>query len=324
MRFLFIWVLLLSGLFLNCPKQVVPKFGKIEVIYLSSLYEDMKHDEPMLAGLNHLAGVKIGYFSTERPFMAVVLGRFGFYQLLNMAGLDYMISEELLPSADSINYFCIPKSMGYVIKNYGGIRFAILSKDKDSLTIDDEIKLSLVKQRSDVLWVLDKTFLEQPPMKVEFLIKNRELSDTIITAIKTKPDTVFLIKLHNFKEVVETFLNKKIYFPGKRFDEFILSEIAQHEDVNVILYPEDLFQDFVTEDSVTLEEIINNIRCEIKFRKIEISKEKLMEISKSEEYRLWGKALKKNLALLPVANIEVDNTAKYIFDLFYHGGNNAP
>jgi hypothetical protein len=162
--------LLVLPFILNCPKQIVPQVEKIEVIYLSSLYDDLYRDEPFLAGVQHMEGIKIGHLITDEPFLATLLGRLGFYQLLDEYNLDFLVSDSLVYG---LSYFPIGKSMGYGISNYKNIRFAVVSMNQDSSTIADEITLSLIKQRSDVLWVLDKNFLAAAPQEVTLHITDR-------------------------------------------------------------------------------------------------------------------------------------------------------
>lgn len=306
-RYLF---LLIIPLLLNCPKKYAPKVEKIEAVYLSSFYEDIQREKPFLSGIKNLSGIKIGHINTDPPFMAILLGRLGFYELLNSTGIDFVIGDPIVFQADNINYFFVPVSMGYAIKNYEGIRFAILCKNKDSLTIADEITITLVKQRSDVLWVIDKAMIDSPPMKIDFFIKDRGLSDTSMTAIEIEPDTMLLKKLQNFKNNFNNMLSRKIYLENKRLDEYVLSKIALSKDVNVILYPEYLFGDVIKKDSISLSEILNNVMCGLKFQKsVDMTKNEILEFNKEKKYKVWGKSIKTNQVLLP------DNQGEYLFDL---------
>ena len=310
------YFLFLLPLLLNCPKQIVPKVKEIKVMYLSSLYEDIKKEEPLLAGIKQLEGIKIGHLLTDPPFMEILLARQGFYELLNETGLDFIIGDTLLARTGDINYFFIPKSMGYAIDNYKGIRFAILSKDKDSLTIDDEIKLSLIKQRSDILWVIGKTFFDAPPMKIDFHLKNRQLSDTSITSINVKIENTLLEKLYDFKNNLCEILSQKIYLENKRLDDYVLSQIAENQGVNLILYPKNLFHDLITEDSITVNELINNVSCDFKFTVTKMTKGEAKEFCIKKGYQLWGGLLKNNLVMLPAGDVK-DDSGKYLFDFLY-------
>jgi len=308
LRYLF---LLILPLLLNCPKKYAPDVESIEVLYVSSLYNDIYQDQPLLAGIKDPPGLKVGHLKTKPPFISIILGRLGFYELLNETGIDFVIVDSLTFWTDNINYFLIPKSMGYAIKNYEGIRFAILRKDKDTLTIDDEIQISLAKQRSDVIWIIENKLLDIAPMKISFFIKNRGLTDTTMTPLNVELDTLLYLKIKVFKERLEHILNQKTYLEQKNLKEYILSKMSHNESVNLILYPQDLFINDITSDSVALREILNNIVSEIKFSKTIMNKEQIQELNKDKKYEIWGKLKKNNNVLLP------DEYGTYLFDMFY-------
>ncbi len=304
-------LLLLILLLLNCPKKYAPKVEKIEVLYLSSLYEDIHREKPFLAGIKNLSGIKIGHLKTDPPCMERILRKLGFYQLLDEFPIDYVISDTLIYSAQ---YMSIPESMGYGIKNYEGIRFALLCKNKDTLTIEDEIKLTIVKQRSDVLWIIDKDLINSAPMKISFFIEDRGLSDTSITAIKVNSDTTLLRKLQDFKNTLEQILNKKVYLGTMYPGDYILSQTALSEGVNVILYPEGLFgEKHMVEtytDSITLREILTILKRCKKFKKLlRMSENEILKLSGEKDYQIWGNLAKINQVLIP------DEKGKSLFDL---------
>ncbi len=306
------FVLLAIALFTNCPKKHAPRVKKIETTYLSSLYEDIYKENPILAGIKDLPGIKIGHLKTDTPLTAILLGKSGFYQLLNETGIDFVIGDPLLFRADNINYFLIPLSMGYAITNYEGIRFAIFCKDKDSLMISDETKVTLVKERSDILWMIDNAFLKAPPMKINFFVRDRGLSDTSVTTIQVRPDTILLKKLRSFRAKFDKLLARTIPLDGKKLDEYILSGLGSKENVNVILYPEDLFRGIVEKDSITLGEILKSVAYELKFRKIaNMPKEEVSAFAERNGYHIWGKLKSQNQTLLP------DEEGMYLFDLYF-------
>ena len=316
-------LVLVLPLLLNCPKQIVPRVAKIEVDYLSSLYEDLYKEKPLLTRVGQLEGIKIGHLITDPPFMEKILGRLGFYQLLDEFALDFIIVDS---PVYGMNFFPIQKSMGYGINNYKNIRFAIVSKDKDSLTIDDEIKMSLIRQRSDVMWVLDKTVLDLGPTKIDFLIKNWEFSDTSMVPIDGALDTVLLNKLYQFRQLVDEYLNKRVYLENKTLDEYILSTIALREDVNVILYPEGLFCYGIEDDSISIRNILIDVSCELKLKKAVMTKTKLLDYNEEKGYRMWGQIIKNNSVMLPVedtVSVEDADIGNYVFDLFYEGDKDA-
>ncbi len=301
--------LLLIVLLINCPKKYAPKVEKIEVLYLSSLYEDIYREEPYLTGLKNIPGIKIGYLETEPPSMARLLGRLGFYQLLDEFPLDFIICDTTIHNA---HYMSIPKSMGYGITNYKGIRFAILSKDKDSLTIEDEVIMTLVRQRSDVLWVIDKNLISLPPQKIDFFIEARALTDTSMSALTVTHDTSLHNKLGNFKHMLDKVLNKKIDLESKRLDEYVLSKVALHDDVNIILYPETLFLDREVNDSLSIDELLRRVRCETIFNESSrMTRAEIEQLSKERRYTVWGKLMKNNRVSLP------DTQGTVLFDILY-------
>jgi hypothetical protein len=177
--------------------------------------------------------------------------------------------------------------MGYGISNYKNIRFAVVSMNQDSSTIADEITLSLIKQRSDVLWVLNKDFLAAPPQKVTLHITNRALAETTVTSLTVSIDTLLRNKLHRFRKALDEYLNTKIFFDNKNFDEYILSTIALRNGVNVIAYPDTLFKGSIDKDSLSLGEIIDNMACTYRFIKTEITKTALLGMLQENNYALW-------------------------------------
>lgn len=308
LRYLF---LLIFPLLFNCPKKYAPDVESIEVLYVSSLYNDIYQDQPILAGIKGLPGLKVGHLKTNPPFMSIILGRLGFYELLNETGIDFVIADSLTFWTDNINYFLVPKSMGYAITNYEGIRFAILRKDKDSLAIADEIQISLVKQRSDVLWIIENSLLDIAPIRINFFIKDRGLADTTMTALKVETDSSLYGKIKEFKNKVEQTLKQKIYLEQKNLKAYILSAVSLNEGVNIILYAQGLFINDISSDSITLEEILNSVVCEMKFSKMVMNKKQIQELNKEKEYKTWGKLKKNNNVLLP------DEYGTYLFDMFY-------
>jgi hypothetical protein len=308
LRYLF---LLVFPLLFNCPKKYAPDVESIEVLYVSSLYKDIYQDQPILAGIKGLPGLKVGHLKTNPPFMSIILGRLGFYELLNETGIDFVIADSLTFWTDNINYFLVPKSMGYAITNYEGIRFALLRKDKDTLAIADETQISLIKQRSDVLWIVENRLLDITPIRINFFIKDRGLADTTMTALKVGLDTLLADKIKRFKEKLEQTLNRKIYLEQKNLKAYILSTVSLNEGVNIILYTHGLFINDISSDSITLEEILNSVVCEMKFNKMVMNKKQIQELNKEKEYETWGKLKKNNNVLLP------DEYGTYLFDMFY-------
>ncbi len=283
-----------------------PTIERIEVTYLSSLYEDMMKQSPLLCGIRQLPGIKIGHLITDPPFVGVLMEEMGFTDILDESGIDFVIAENALPKLD-LNYFIIPKSMGYVIKNYQGIRFAIFSKDRDSLTINEETKIVLIRQLSDVMWVIDQNFFEQPASKIEFLITNRTLADTVMRVVKTEADTTLTRKLKNFKSAFDDLLNRKTFCNNKRLDEYVLAQVAVNAEVDIIFYPENIFRKKEKRDSVSVRELLNDVAGETKFRKAsDLTPQEIAELSK--KYHLWQTGKKGKTVLVP------DTNGDYLFD----------
>ncbi|UCG93312.1 MAG: hypothetical protein JSV97_06340 [candidate division WOR-3 bacterium] len=310
MRYYYLFSLIFL-LLLNCPAKYVKRVSRIETIYLSSLYEDIHREKPLLAGIRDIPGIKIGYLKTEPSSIALLLEQLGFYELLNETGIDFIIGDTPMVVLNDVDYFLIPRSMGYAITNYNNLRFAILSQDRDSLTISDRIQLSLVQQRSDIFWIIDNQVFESPPKKINFVVKDRMLSDTTTTAIQTKTDTALLQRLIHFRIMVDEALSKNIYLENKKLDDYILSAVAQRAGVEVIVYPRKLFHNVIERDSMSLEEILTNVACEFKFKIIEMDKKDIVTLSKDQNYQIWGTVAEANRVLLP------GDDGNYLYNLWY-------
>lgn len=310
MRLRFV-LLLMIPLILNCPKKYKPDIESIEVLYLSSLHDDIYRDKPILAGIKGVPGFKVGHLKTDPAFLGIIMGRLGFYELLNETGIEFVLTDSLGFWADNINYFLIPRNLGYAIKNHEGIRFAILRKNKDTLTIDDEIQVSLVKQRSDILWIIENKLLDIAPVRINFFIKDRGLTDTTMTVLAVEPDSLLAAKIINFRKKLAQTLNQNIFLGEKTLQEYILSKVSKNEGVDVILYPRELFMNGIKKDSVTLQEILNNVVCEMKFTKMKMDKNQTLKLNADARYQVWGKVTKSNNVLFP------DEFGIYVFDMFY-------
>jgi hypothetical protein len=298
---------------LNCPQKFIARVEKIEACYLASLYDDIQRETPLLAGIKDAPGITIGHLATDPPSFGLLLGKVGFYDVLSESGLDFVIGTSPTSWSPDMTCFFIPMSMGYAIHNYDGIRFAIFVQDRDSLIIRDEIQMTLVRQRSDVMWVLDKKLLSLPPIKLDFFIKDRILIDTAMTTLDLTPDTNILKTLHSFKRTLNVVLNDPIDLGNQTVETYIFSRIAAREDVNVIIYPNDLFHNGVEQSSPTLREILQQVRFEQMFTKIQLSAQETTELTEEHNYRLWGTPTQSNQALVPA------DSGSYLLDLFYHG-----
>jgi len=301
-----IFICLLS---LNCPKRVSVKTSKIEVIYLSSLLEDIQRPEPYLCSIKDTKGIKVGYINFETPFMPQIFQRLGFYQFLSETPLDFLITN--YPVYEQ-NFLSVPLDLGYGIKNYEGIRFAICSQYRDSLTISDQVKLATIKERSDVLWMLDKKLLSLPAMQIDFIIRNRILQDTMVKKIQLATDTTLQTKLNNFNQLLNKKLGAKINLNNLAIADYIFSRVKQRQNINIMLYPKDLIKDNAPKDSITIADFLKNTACDTKFKIQVLTKDEVNKMIKENGYSILGSITKKNMALGP------DKDGEYLFDLIFY------
>ncbi len=302
-------VLLTILLLLNCPRRYAPKVKKIEVHYLGSLYEDIYREPPLLSGTATMSGIVVGHLETEPPILTHILGKLGFYQFLDEFPIDYVLSETLVYN---VHFLSIPRDLGYGIENYGGVRFALVRTGADSLTINDEIQLTLIKQRSDVLWRINQDFIQTEPRTIDFYIENRQLADTSSSPIEIVPDTSLNTKIVDFRQRLDTFLRTTFYLNGKSLDEYVLSTIAEREEVNAIVYPRDIFFMKSKTDTMALGEMIGMADWEFKFQKItNITKDEISQLAQEEGYVVWGDVMRENDVLAP------NEHGTRCFDLFY-------
>jgi hypothetical protein len=288
-------------LLLNCPKSHRPDVDRIGVTYLSSLYRDIKSDKPLLAGIKDVEGITLGHTITEPRYISHLLSEFGFFELLTETGIDYVIADPRLVQLDNMNYFIVPYDLGYVISNYEGIRFAILSKGKDSLTIQEKISVEIVNQRSDIMWIIDPAFLPSPPMTYYFYVKNRALADTSTSTFETTVDTLLAHRLHDCIRKVQDILNRSVTLNGPSVKEFTLSTLKRNEAVDIVLYPPDMFKSEPGATHITIEDFITAVACEQRFETKRMSREKLEETQVKEGLLLYGEIDETNAVLYPSA-----------------------
>ncbi|MEO0106154.1 MAG: hypothetical protein ABIL46_02350 [candidate division WOR-3 bacterium] len=304
--FIFILICLI---FLNCPKRVSVKTTKIEVVYLSSLIDDINNPEPYLCGAKNFEGIKVGYLNFATPFMSRIFQRLGFYNILDEIPLDFLITNQPVYGT---KFLSIPVDLGYGFKNYEGIRFAIFTKYRDSLSISDQVKLATVKERSDVLWIVDKKLLSSPPIAIDFIIRERTLQDTIVKKIKISPDTTLLNTIHNFQQLLLKTLQTKIFTANQPISEFIFNKIKQKYNTNLMIYPVNMIKDNLLKDSLTVAEFMDKVNCDTKFKVKELSKSEVNKILNDKIYAVIGKITKQNIVLMP------DPEGDYLFDLIFY------
>jgi hypothetical protein len=290
-------LLLIIPFLLNCPKKISPgSRKKIEIYYLGSVTEDLNRIEPYLSGTASLKGIKIGYLDATGPGYGRFLGKLGLYELLNEMSLDFLITDD---PVYGMNFFPISKAMGYGFKNIEGIRFAVVSLGKDSLTISDKIKISVIQERSDVQWIIEKNTLNRPPFKIDFLVRNRTLQDTNLTNIKMKPDPERSKRIAEFARSLTSALDAPVALGDQTLAGYALKRMTGREGAAAILYSTALFRDPTRRAPMSVRDLVNQVDGTAKFAKKEMNKEDLLKIQADNNYQLWGTVDKNNLVLIP-------------------------
>jgi hypothetical protein len=302
-------ILVLCVFMIHCPKQHKPSIERIEVTYIGSLYEDIMSDTPLLAGIKDREGITLGHVMTQPPYKAVLLGKFGFFELLNETGIDHVIADPNLVNLDNVMYFIIPYHLGYVIQNYGGIRFAIMSKGKDSLSIQDQIQVGIVDQRSDIMWMIDPAFLMSKPMTHCFYVQNRGLADTSTTMFQPEIDTLLVKKLKECARNVAEILGRTVTLDTFSLKEFTLRTAARNQGADVMLYPSDLFKTEPDKHILTIDEFISAVACEQRFQTDDMTSDQIMALQDDHDLGLWGALSDTATVLYPAAQ------GRSLFDL---------
>lgn len=300
-------LLLIVPFLLNCPKRMTPGARHtIEIYYFGSLTEDLARKDPFLAATADLKGVKVGYLDTDKPGYALFLQKIGLYKLFDDLSLDFLVTN---CPAYGENYLPVLKTMGYGLKNIEGVRFAILSLGKDSLTIHDQTRISLARERSDVLWVIEKKVLDQPPFKMNFLVRNRVLLSASQSKFNIKPDPERIKRIAAFYGLLTDTLNVPVDLGNQTLAEFVLSRMARKTGAGAILYPADFVSASSSRSPITVRDLLNSVQGEITFVKKEMTGELLLQTQTKNNYLLWGKVGKTNPVLVPVSG------GDYVLDL---------
>jgi hypothetical protein len=305
LRLLLATVILLS---ISCMAGVAPRVNSIDVVYIGSMWDDIHRDNPYSARAKDPDAIKLAHTLTEAPFMEYYLQKMGLHELMNVLGFDFVIGDTLAYGGD---YFPMSQSMGYAIKNFRGIRFAMICSAKDSLTMDDQVTLSLLRERSDILWVINRPLLEMPPSLIKLNISQRSLSDTSISPIKAKEDTDMVRLIRDFRRRIEKELNREISLAGPVADH-VLSTVAENENVNVILYPKELFVSKEEAQTINLRNLIESVAFEMKFRKTQMKRAQISEFSTTTGCLTWGEINDTNTVLVPD-----EKTGNHMFDYYY-------
>jgi hypothetical protein len=308
MKFRFLLFALLP-FFIYCPKRFGTGTQKVEVVYLASLSRDIELDKPVLASVPNMKGIKIGYLFFEQPFMSEFYSRLGFYRMLDDLAIDFLLTNHPVYGQ---KFLSVKKDLGYGIANYNGVRFAVFSLDRDSLTISEQTRLALVKERSDVLWFIDEKMLEKTAMRVNFVVRNRVVHDTIMSRIDAKPDTQYVRRINEFRSQLNAVLSRKWSLDNKDLADYVLARIAAKKGVNVILYPAHLIKRASGAESLTIAEFMDHVSCELKFSREEATGEEVQKLIRDNGYSAWGKIEGSNSVLLP------GPAGEYVFDLLFN------
>lgn len=306
------YLLLLTAanlMMLSCIAGLSPRVRSIDVVYIGSIWEDIQREKPSSARATDPDAIKLAHTLTEPPFMEYYLQQMGLHELMNELGFDFVIGDTLVYGGD---YFPMSKSMGYAIKNFRGIRFAMICSPKDSLTMEDQVTLSLLRERSDILWIIDKPSLEMPPSLIKMNLNQRMLSDTTVSAIKAKEDTGKVRLVSDFRRRIEKGLNREIGVAG-RIADHVLSTVGQNAEVNVIIYPKELILSNDEAQTMTLRKLIERVAFETKFGKTEMERGQIAELCKKTGYLAWGEIKDTNNVLVP------DKNARHNMFDYYHG-----
>jgi len=282
---------------LNCPKRMTPgSRHQIDMYYLGSLTDDLQRPEPLLAGVAGLKGLKVGYLDTDKPGYALFLERIGLYKFYNDLPLDFLVTTY---PAFGENHLPVLKTMGYGIKNIEGIRFGLISLGKDTLTIHDQTKISLARERSDVLWVIENKTLNRPPFKMSFIVSNRALLDTNQSKIISKSDPERVKRIAAFARRLQDTLNVTVDLGNQTLTEYLFKKMALKTGAGTILYPANLIPMTVSRTPITIRDILDNVDGAMRFIKKEMTKDSLLKTQVENNYLLWGTPGKKNTVLVP-------------------------
>lgn len=299
---------LLLSLFLNCPKRIGPTAKIIEVAYVGAIYDDLFKEKPALSAATDSNKITIGYLDFKWPFLDVILERTNFFEALSGLPVDYIIMDR---PVYGYKFFPVKRSMGYGITNFKGIRFAIISKDKDSLSISDETMLALVRERSDVAWIVDNAFLKLPPVLVDFKIEGRNLSDTMMKPLNVESDSGAGARIRGIQNLLSETLNRVITTGPVDLKEYVLQGLCSHFGANVVLYPALTFRNVTAGSAYRLGDVLNMVACEMKFSASEMKKAGLELMMRKQQYSVWGEIKKNNIVACPA------DTGTMVFDIVF-------
>lgn len=299
--------LLLIPFLLNCPKHPSPGGKKkIEVYYLASVLDDLSRPEPVITGLLKQEGIKLGYLDNHNAGYSLFLSRFGLYDLLDSLPLDFLITDVAVPGH---RFLTIGRDLGYGIKNCEGVRFGIVHPGAETLSIHDRISISVIGERTDVMWVVDRQFLRQPPVKVEFMVRQRELQDTSLSRIKAKPDPVLTARASAFARRLNDTLDAVLATGGQVMPEYALGQLCRQAGVSAVLYPAAMIRTCPAKADLRLRDLLAGLDAAVRMKKVVFSRDSLLKFQADEDHLLWGKVDKTTAALVP------DPDGFYVLDL---------
>lgn len=302
------YLLLFFILFLlNCPRHPSPGAKKkIEVYYLASILDDLAQPEPIITGLFTRSGLKIGRLENHNAGYSLFLSRLGLYTLLDSLPLDFIIADVPVPDHQ---FLTISRNLGYGIKKYDEIRFGVVCAGAETLSIQDQIMISVIKERTDILWVMEPWFLRQSPVRIEFMVRRRELQDTSLSRIKTKPDPTWNTRAALFTKRLNDTLKTKFSTGTLSFSEFILDRLARSADVNTVLYPGHMFFAYAAPTDFNLRDLLLGVDATVRLKKGVFPRDSLLKWQADNQYLMHGRPDKNTPALVP------DPDGVYVLDL---------
>ncbi len=300
-------VLLFIPFLLHCPKHTSPGTKKkIEVYYLASVVDDLSRSEPLITGLFNRNGIKLGYLDNHNAGYSLFLSRLGLYDLLDSLPLDFLITD--VPITQH-RFLSISRSMGYGIMNYEGVRFGIVSQYAESLSIQDRVSISVIAERTDVMWVIDRQFLGQPAVKVDFMVRHRELQDTSLSKIKIQSDPAWTARTAAFARRLTDTLNANVGAGGQILSDYALDRLARQAGVTAVVYPATMFLASPARTDLRLRDLLASMDAAVRMKKGVFTRDSLVKFQADNHCLLWGRVDKTTTALVP------DPDGIYVLDL---------
>lgn len=303
-----VFLVLLVAFWCNCPKRPGPTTRTINLRYLGALDADLARTEPYLAAKADTGAVVVGVLEFEEPFLYEVWRRLGFFSLLDDLEVDFLVTGA--PALGN-RFYTVTSDMGYGIQNYRGIRFGLLSQVRDTLTISEQTRITVLRQRCDVLWVLDRALRETGPSEITIRIAERAVADTALRPLRSVSDSLTQAKVLAFKSALDGELGRSIDLGGIGLRDYVLSSLARQTGANVILYPRAVFRGTAASDPLSFHELIASVDLAERFEVKEADKTEVARLSQERSYETWGKVAAQNRVLIP------DPGGDMLYDLIF-------